>query len=151
VKRELKGVPISFNGHEKKVTSVIFASASWDKTVCVWERETGKIVFGPLNVGSGAHSVVYSLDGTKLAAGTEKHIITWNTETGKELLKIQQRAYRVAFTPNGFRLVGGDRKDIRISDATTRESSSNSLTHTLITYMLTIHCSQWYQIRNYII
>jgi WD40 repeat protein len=37
-KRELKGVPISFEGHEKKVTSVIFApdsetfaSASWDK------------------------------------------------------------------------------------------------------------------------
>jgi WD40 repeat protein len=72
--------------------------------------------------------------GTKLAAGTEKHIIIWNTETGKELLKIQQRAYRVAFTPNGLRLVSGDRKDIQISDATTREKSSNSLTHTPITY-----------------
>jgi WD40 repeat protein len=66
-----------------------------------------------------AYSVTYSPDGKKLAAGTHEHIIVWNTKTGKELLKIEQRAYRVAFTPDGLRLVSGNQRDIRISDATT--------------------------------
>jgi WD40 repeat protein len=125
-KRELKRVPISIKGNEENVTSIIFApdsetfaSASYDATVCVWKRETGEILFGPLKVGYSALSVSYSPDGTKLAAGTDKHIIVWNTKTGKELLKIEQRAYRLAFTPDGSRLVSGNLKDIRISDATT--------------------------------
>ncbi|KAG2103971.1 WD40-repeat-containing domain protein [Suillus cothurnatus] len=125
-KRELKRVPVSINGHEDPVWDIVFApdsetfaSASKDETVCIWKRETGKIVFGPLNVGSQAFSVAYSPDGTKLAAGTHKHIIVWNTKTRKELLKIEQRAYRLAFTPDGLRLVSGDDKDIRISDTTT--------------------------------
>jgi WD40 repeat protein len=64
---ELKRVPISFNGHENEVWGVVFApdsetfaSASWDETVCVWKRETGEIVFGPLKVGSYAFSVAYT-------------------------------------------------------------------------------------------
>jgi WD40 repeat protein len=125
-KAELKRVPVSFKGHENTVWDVVFApdsktfaSASSDETVCVWKRETGEIVFGPLKVGSVAFSVAYSPDGTKLAAGTDKHIIVWNLKTGKELLKIEQRAWQVAFTPDGLRLVSGNRKDIRISDATT--------------------------------
>ncbi|KAG2743287.1 WD40 repeat-like protein [Suillus brevipes Sb2] len=123
---ELKRVPVSFKGHKFSVWGVVFApdsetfaSASWDETVCVWKRETGEIVFGPLKVGSGAFSVAYSPDGTKLAAGTEEHIIVWNLKTGKELLKIEQRAFRVAFTPDGLRLISGNGRDIRISDATT--------------------------------
>jgi WD40 repeat protein len=125
---ELKRVPVSFKGHEKSFwgpsvvfapDSETFASASSDETVCVWKRETGEIVLGPLKVGSMAYSVAYSPDGKKLAAGTEEHIIVWNTKTGKELLKIEQRAFRVAFIPDGLRLVSGNRKDIRISDAST--------------------------------
>jgi WD40 repeat protein len=125
---ELKRVPVLFKGHEEEVwdPSVIFApdsetfaSASLDKTVCVWKRKTGEIVLGPLKVGSDANSVAYSPDGKKLAAGTDKHIIVWNTKTGKELLKIEQRAFRVAFTPDGLRLISGNTSDIQISDATT--------------------------------
>jgi WD40 repeat protein len=104
---------VSFNGHKKPVMSVVFApdsetfasASSSDEIVCVWKRETGEIVFGPLKVGDWAYSVSYSPDGTKLAAGTHKHIIVWNLKTGKELLKIEQRAWRVAFTPDGLRLI----------------------------------------------
>jgi len=124
--KELKRVPISINDHEGPVSDVVFApdsetfaSASLDQTVSVWKRETGKILFGPLDLGSLVQSVAYSPDGTQLAAGTNKHIIIWNTETGKELLKIEQRAWRIAFTPDGSRLVSGNHYDIRISDATT--------------------------------
>jgi len=144
-KRELKRVPISVNGHDENVMSVVFApdsetfaSASRDEMVCIWRRETGKIVFGPLKVGYRALSVVYSPDGTKLAAGTHQHIIVWNTETGEELLKIEQRAYRLAFTPDGSRLVSGNWKDIRISDATTGDIIKQFDAHTDVFYSLSI-------------
>jgi WD40 repeat protein len=120
--------------------SETFASASSDETtVFVWKRETGKIVIArPLNVGSGANSVAYSPDGTKLAAGTDEHIIIWNTKTGKELLKIEQRAWRIAFTPDGSRLVSGNLKDIRISDATTGDIIKKFDAHTDVFYSLSI-------------
>ncbi|KAG1893254.1 WD40-repeat-containing domain protein [Suillus fuscotomentosus] len=127
-KRELKRVPVSFKGHESLVQGIAFAtdsetfaSASLDETICVWKRETGKILLGPLQVGSWANSVSYSPNGAKLAAGTQKHIIIWNTETGEELLKIEQRAWRVAFTSDGLylRVVSGHWNDIRILNATT--------------------------------
>ncbi|KAG2344369.1 WD40 repeat-like protein, partial [Suillus weaverae] len=82
-KTDLRRIPVSFLKYMGGIKGVVFApdsetyaSASGDKTVCVWKRETGKIVLGPLKVGSGAYSVSYSPDGKKLAAGTEEHIIT---------------------------------------------------------------------------
>ncbi|KAG2350120.1 WD40 repeat-like protein [Suillus weaverae] len=144
-KRDLKRVPMSFEGHKGGIQGVVFApdsqtfaSASEDETICVWKRETGKIVLGPLNVGSWALSVSYSLDGKKLAAGTQEHIIIWNTKTGEELLKIKQRAWRVAFTPDGLRLVSGNRKDIRISDAATGDIIKQFDAHTDNFYSLAI-------------
>jgi WD40 repeat protein len=144
-KRELKRVPVSIKGHENPIWDIVFApdsetfaSASLDKTVCVWKRETGKIVFGPLNVGNLANSVAYSPDGTKLAAGTQQHIIVWNTETGKELLKIEQPAYRLAFTPDGSRLVSVSWNDIRISDATTGDIIKQFDAHTDVFLSLSI-------------
>ncbi|KAG1893275.1 WD40-repeat-containing domain protein [Suillus fuscotomentosus] len=138
-KRELKRVPVSFKGHEDVVRDIVFApdnktfaSASLDGMMCVWNRQTGKIVLGPLKVGDLALSVSYSPDGTKLAAGTNEHIIIWNSASGKELLKIEQRAFRVAFTvtPDGLRLVSVDQNDIRISDATTGDIIKQFDAHT---------------------
>ncbi|KAG2337434.1 WD40 repeat-like protein, partial [Suillus weaverae] len=84
-KTDLKRVPISFKGHEGGIWGVVFApdsetfaSASADQTVYVWKRKTGKIVLGPLNMGSAAYSVSYSPDGKKLAAGTINRTIIWN-------------------------------------------------------------------------
>jgi WD40 repeat protein len=45
-------------------------------------------------------------------------------------LKIEQRAWRVAFTPDGLRLVSGNFKDIRISDATTGDIFKRFDAHT---------------------
>ncbi|KAG2052833.1 WD40 repeat-like protein [Suillus hirtellus] len=110
-KRELKRVPVLCKGHENAVQGVVFApdnktfaSASEDKTVCVWKRETGKIALGPLRVGGDAfvNSVSYSPDGAKLAAGREAHHY------------LEFSKWR-----NGLRLVSGNLRDIRISDATT--------------------------------
>ncbi|KAG2743650.1 WD40 repeat-like protein [Suillus brevipes Sb2] len=144
-KTVLKRMPVSFKGHGSFLWSVVFApdsktfaSASTDETVCVWKRETGEIILGPLKVGSEANSVSYSPDGTKLAAGTEKHIIVWNSKTGKELLKINQRVWQVAFTPDGHRLVSVDWGDIRISNATTGDIIKQFCAHTDPLYGLAI-------------
>jgi WD40 repeat protein len=137
-----KSMPVSFQGHLSEIGGVVFApdnktfaSASFDTTVCVWKRETGNMVLGPLRVGSGAFSVTYSPNGSKLAAGTNEHIIVWGAASGKELLQIKQRAYRVAFTPDGLQLVSGDWKDIRISDAATGDIIKQFDAHT--THFLT--------------
>ncbi|KAG2335537.1 WD40 repeat-like protein, partial [Suillus weaverae] len=144
-KRDLKRVPMSFEGCKGGIHGVVFAldsetfaSASWGETVCIWKRETGKLVLGPLKVGSRANTVSYSPDGKKLAAGTYEHIIVWSTADGKELLKIQQRAWQVAFTPDGLRLVSGDWKDIRISDAITGDIIKQFDAHTQFFYSLAI-------------
>ncbi|KAG2064123.1 WD40 repeat-like protein [Suillus decipiens] len=130
-------MPVSFKGHTDYVCSVVFtpdsetfARASEDKMVCVWKRETGKIVLGSLKVGSQGNSVVYSPDGTKLAA-----------ETGEELLKIEQWAWQVAFTPNGHYLISGNWNDIWLSDVATREVIQEFDMHTKPFYLLAIALS----------
>lgn len=125
-KTDLKREPVSFKGHENLLRGLAFApdsetfvSASNDLTIYVWERETGKIVLGPLRLDSLPNSVSYAPDGRKFAAGTDKHIIVWNATNGEELVKIQNRAYRILFTPDSLRLVSIHLNKIRISDATT--------------------------------
>ncbi|KAG1817310.1 WD40-repeat-containing domain protein [Suillus variegatus] len=97
-KRELKRVPVSFKGHENAVLRMVFApdnktfaSASWDKTWAMMQTRCRTPRARPP-------------DGTKLAAGTDEHIIIWNPASGEELLKIEQRAFRIAFTPDGLHL-----------------------------------------------
>ncbi|KAG1858075.1 WD40-repeat-containing domain protein [Suillus subalutaceus] len=136
-KTDVKREPVSFKGHEILLRDLIFApgsetfaSASNDLTICVWKSETGTIVLGPLRLDELPNSVSYSLDGKKLAAGTDKHIIVWNTTNGEELLKIPKRAFKIAFTPDSLRLVSGDWNDIRISDAATGDIIKQFDAHT---------------------
>lgn len=56
-----------------------------------------------LKLNSDANSVSYSPNGTQLiAAGTDNHIIVGNTANREELLKIEERVWRVIFTPDGL-------------------------------------------------
>ncbi|KAG2127395.1 hypothetical protein BD769DRAFT_1668034 [Suillus cothurnatus] len=103
------------------------------------------MVLRPLKVNSEVNSVSHSPDGIKLTAGTNKHIIIWNIETGEELLKTVQRAWRVAFTPDGLRLVSGNLKDIRISDVATGDIIKQFDAHCQ-KLSPTNHRSQWFQI-----
>ncbi|KAG2350107.1 WD40 repeat-like protein [Suillus weaverae] len=133
-KRDLKRVPVSFEGHKGLIRGVVFApdsetfaSASWDETS--WDHSKW---------AAGQTQCRTPRMGKKLAAGTDEHIIIWNTKTGKEMLKIEQRAWRVAFTPDGLNLVSGNRKDIRISDATTGDIIKKFDAHAHPFYSLSI-------------
>ncbi|KAG1724753.1 WD40-repeat-containing domain protein [Suillus paluster] len=98
-----KSVPVSFKSHENMVHSIVFAPNSETFASASWDE-------------------------TQQA--TDKSIIVWNAASGKELFKIQQRAWRIAFTPDGLRLVSGNMNDIRISDAATGDIIKKFDAHT---------------------
>src|SRR5260370_34626192 len=87
------------------------ATASWDKTVKVWDAETGKEVFAPLGHGDRVLSVAFSPDGKLLATASYGHTVkVWDATTGKELLTLRGHTTNVAsvaFSPDGKLLAWG--------------------------------------------
>ncbi|WP_017654791.1 AAA-like domain-containing protein [Fortiea contorta] len=109
-------------GHQSGVNSVVFspdgktlASASWDKTIKLWNVGTGKQI-ASLTTGhqSGISSVVFSPDGKTLASASwDKTIKLWNVGTGKQITSLtghQRWVSSVMFSPDGGTLAsaGGD-------------------------------------------
>jgi WD40 repeat protein len=117
-----------FEGHTSLVTSVAFSqdgkrivSGSSDKTIRVWDAETGEVVVGPLEGHTGfVYSVAISQDGKRIVSGSwDQTIRVWDAETGELVvgpLKGQTDAvYSVAFSQDGKRIVSGSSdKTIRV-------------------------------------
>ncbi|KIL53895.1 hypothetical protein M378DRAFT_93416, partial [Amanita muscaria Koide BX008] len=58
------------------------ASGSHDKTICIWDVETGEQVTNPLKGHTGyVRSVAFSPDGKRIASGSnDKTIYVWDAE-----------------------------------------------------------------------
>ncbi|WP_225895973.1 AAA-like domain-containing protein, partial [Dendronalium phyllosphericum] len=99
-------------GHGDTVSSVVFspdgktlASASVDKTIKLWNLDTGKVITTLRGHSDKVYSVVFSPDGKILAsASLDKTIKLWNLDTGKVIATLREHSeavYWVVFSPDG--------------------------------------------------
>jgi WD40 repeat protein len=103
-----------FVGHEDIVRGVCFTpdghhvlSASFDKTLRLWDVETGREVRRFTGHQGSVIAVAVSTDGKRaLSAAFDGTVRLWNVDTGEELLRIKTRClhnHGVAFSPDGSR------------------------------------------------
>ena len=99
-------------GHSSFVNSLaispdgkILASGSWDKTIKVWELETGELIGTLTGHSDRVNSVAINWDGTMLASGSSDETIKfWNLHSGELLCTFPGHSMEVnsvAISPNG--------------------------------------------------
>ena len=114
--------------HYRGVTSVAFspdgsqlASASEDKTIKLWNAQTGAELHTLSGHSNNVLCVQFSPSGTQLASsGWDKTIKFWSAKTGRELRSTLNRhtgpVWSLAFSPDGTRLASGSFDGIKLWD-----------------------------------
>ena len=127
------GVAFSPNGKQ-------LASASFDRTVKVWDAVTGQETRTLKGHTNWVNSVAFSPDGKRLAsASSDRTAKVWDAVTGQETLTLKGHTGHVmgvAFSPNGQRLASASRdKTAKVWDARpwTPELRAQSQARSLLT------------------
>jgi len=108
-----------FSGHEGYINSVSIsadgkrlASGSDDKTVRLWDTETGKEIQRFVGHEELVSSVSLSADGKRLASGSgDKTVRLWDTETGRLLAvyPVQDDSLAIQFSQNNREIYVADK------------------------------------------
>jgi WD40 repeat protein len=131
-----------FEGHTNWVISVALSpdgrralSASHDRTVRLWNVETGEELRRMATGGGWVEAVAFSPDGRRAVSGHEDGVVRmWEVETGQELKRFggQKAGVRsVAFSPDGRHVLsGGKDATVRLWDAESGEELRRFEGHT---------------------
>jgi len=106
-------VAISANGQ-------YVVSASWDKTVRVWDVHTGQMLLNLKNHTNDVTSAIFNPDGTRLLSLSWSDVLLWDVKTGQILFNLRG-GHSIAFSTDGKRLITGGHKGIRVYDVQTSE------------------------------
>ena len=120
-------------GHKASVAGVCFnkdgtllASASWDKTIRIWDVANGTTVREWEGHSGPIRSIDYSPDSKRLVSTAGNQIMMWDALTGQLLFQLtghRDEVTRVKFSHDGKRVVSTSRdKTARIWDLMTKEA-----------------------------
>ncbi len=115
-KRGVLGLALSRDGRRA-------LSGSWDKTVRLWDVQTGRAI-RTLDESAEVNCVAPSPDGRYALSGTSDKVLRlWDAESGREIRKLQghtQPVRSVAFSPDGrLALSGSEDKTLRLWEVAT--------------------------------
>jgi sugar lactone lactonase YvrE len=111
-------------GHSSGVTSLAFSpdgnffiSGSWNKTIKIWDAETGQEVKTLTGHTGNVHSVSYSPDGRQIVScSNDKTIKFWDAESGNAVRSVSANCTIVAYCPDGRKIAAVERTRIYIFD-----------------------------------
>lgn len=133
---------LTLTGHKGLVANVAFnpdwtrlATASWDKTIKVWDATTAKELLTLTDHSGEVRRVVYSPDGLWLASvSNDKSVKLWDAASGREQRTMTGHTAAVvgvAFSPDGQRLASAsDDKTVKVWNVATGRELLNLAGHT---------------------
>jgi WD40 repeat protein len=103
--------------------SRLLASASADKSIKLWDIQTGQVVRTFHGHKEAAICVAFSPDGRRLLSGSmDRTVKLWDAQTGKELLSIpgfKVMVHSLAFSPTGPAFATGSHRKLQLWDSQT--------------------------------
>ncbi len=138
-KRQNRNNPgLTLTGHKAGITSLAItpdsqtlASASYDRTIKLWNLKTGQLINTITGHNSWVRSIAISPDGQTLASGggsldpkTDTNVRLWNLKTGELIRMIPGNSDStnfVSFSPDGKTLVVGSETAIKIWNTSSGE------------------------------
>ena len=124
---------LTLEGHTAVVITLAFspdgkqiATTSEDKSVKLWDAETGQELRTFTRHTHFTSRVVFSPDGTRLASGSfDRTVKVWDIQTGQELLTLSGHiatVWGIAFSPDGISIATGSNDNtLRLWDVRTGE------------------------------